>query len=231
MRIETLFLDAGGVLLNPNWARVAEALLRQGVACDAQALFASEPRAKRTLDTPEWVRATDDASRGRALFDLVLEGAGVQATKDALDAAWTEVNEYHRRNNLWEVVPDDVVPSLGRFRRAGLSLVVVSNANGTLRAHMDRLALAPLVDQILDSFEEGVEKPDPRIFELALERAAARAATTAHVGDLYNVDVVGARAAGLRPVLVDPAGLYPGADCTRVVSLTALADAIEADGF
>ena len=54
--------------------------------------------------------------------------------------------------------------------------------------------------------------------------------TTIHVGDLYNVDVVGARAAGCG-VLLDEAGLYPDADCPRVQSLTELADAIERGEF
>jgi FMN phosphatase YigB (HAD superfamily) len=81
---------------------------------------------------------------------------------------------------------------------------------------------------ILDSFEEGIEKPDPRIFELALERSGGRKETTVHVGDLYHVDVVGARAAGIEAVLIDSAGLYAAADCTRVASLTALADEVEA---
>ena len=61
--------------------------------------------------------------------------------------------------------------------------------------------------------------------------AARRRETTIHVGDLYNVDVVGARAAGLRGVLLDEAGLYPDADCPRVQSLTELADAIERGDF
>ena len=77
---------------------------------------------------------------------------------------------------------------------------------------------------VIDSAVEGIEKPDPRLFRLALERVAADADTTLHVGDMYHVDVVGARAAGLRVVLLDSDGLYPDADCPRVASLLALAD-------
>ena len=87
--------------------------------------------------------------------------------------------------------------------------MVVSNSNGTLKAKMERLGLAPLVDVLFDSFEEGVEKPDPRFFQIALDRSGAEPETTVHVGDLYSIDVVGARAAGLRAVLFDAAGLYP----------------------
>jgi len=69
-----------------------------------------------------------------------------------------------------------------------------------------------------------VEKPDPRIFQLALERSGARPETTLHAGDFYHVDVVGARAAGLQAWLIDAAGLYADHDVTRVPSLAALAD-------
>src|SRR4029078_19005 len=116
-------------------------------------------------------------------------------------------------------------------RRRGLKLTIVSNANGKLKVLFERLALAGCVDFLLDSHDEGVEKPDPRFFEIALERSGARRETTIHVGDLYHVDVEGARAAGLRGVLLDEGGLYPDVDCPRVGSLQELVDVIEQGRF
>jgi putative hydrolase of the HAD superfamily len=115
-----------------------------------------------------------------------------------------------------------VRPALGELRDLGLRLTVVSNANGTLCAHMKRIGLGELLDCVLDSYDERVEKPDPRLFEIALDRSRARRETTIHVGDLYNIDVVGARRAGLRAVLVDEADLRPEADCPRIRSLDEL---------
>ena len=89
-----------------------------------------------------------------------------------------------------------------------------------------QFGLAPFFQTIVDSTEEGIEKPDPGIFRVALDRAGARAETTLHVGDLYHVDVVGARSAGLKGALLDPLDLYPGADAERFSSLAALADAV-----
>jgi FMN phosphatase YigB (HAD superfamily) len=117
------------------------------------------------------------------------------------------------------------------LRERGLKLTIVSNANGKLRVLFDRLGLAGCVDCLLDSHDEGVEKPDPRFFEIALDRSGARHETTIHVGDLYHVDVVGARSAGLRGVLLDEAGLYPDVDCPRVRSLGELVDRIAAGAF
>jgi putative hydrolase of the HAD superfamily len=225
-RTETLFLDAGGVLVNPNWTRVAERLRVHGVPVTPEALEAADPRARRALDTPENLRASSDGRKRWVFMELVLSHTGI-ALSERTDAALREIRAYHDQHNLWESVPEEVPAALGRMRRLGLKLAVVSNANGTVRALFERIALLPLVDLVLDSQEEGVEKPDPRFFALALSRLDARAQTTVHVGDLYEADVVGARNAGIEPVLLDRAGLYPDADCQRVSSLLELAAWLE----
>jgi len=226
--IQTVFLDAGGVLVFPNWTRVSDALARHGVHVDAARLAAADPRAKRRLDVGDTIAATSDLQRGWLYFNLVLTEAAVPLSA-ATEAALAELHEYHMVRNLWEIVPDDVPQALTRLRSHGLRLVVVSNANGTLHTVFGRLGLSGLVDVLIDSHDEGVEKPDPRLFHLALERAGARATTTMHVGDLYHVDVIGARAAGIRAVLLDAGGLYVGYDCARVRALDELADLVAED--
>ena len=221
--LKTLFLDAGGVLLFPNWNRVSDALGRHGVEVTPRALRAADPLARFKLDSGDTVSATNDSSRGWLYFNLVLEAAGIPLS-DATHAALQDLHEYHARHNLWESVPDDVMPSLQALRGMGLRLTVVSNANGTLCRHFDRLGLTRCVDDVLDSCDFGVEKPDPRFFRIALDRSGASPDETMHVGDLYHVDVMGARSAGLRGVLFDEAGLYDRADCARVRSLGELVD-------
>jgi putative hydrolase of the HAD superfamily len=221
--LRTVFLDAGGVLVNPNWERVSAVLARHGVVVPVAVLAGAEARAKHDVDRAGHGR---DTARGRHLFELVVQYAGVPPSP-AVEAALAELREYQARDNLWEAVPGDAPAALAALRARGLRLVVVSNANGTLRALLDRLGLLARVDLVVDSHEEGVEKPDPEIFRRALARSDSRPETTVHVGDLYHVDVLGARAAGLEPVLLDAGGLYPEADCFRVASLAALADAVE----
>jgi HAD superfamily hydrolase (TIGR01549 family) len=219
--IETVFLDAGGVLVNPNWERVSAGLAGHGVMVSAAALEAAEPHAKKQLDTGAAIKATNDTSRGWLYFNLVLQQAGI-ALSEATDAALRELAEYHARVNLWESVPHEVPAALDRLRAAGHRLVVVSNANGTLQAQFDRLDLTRHFDVLLDSAVEGVEKPDPRLFRIALERSGSRAETTLHAGDFFHIDVVGARGAGLQAWLIDAAGLYADHDVPRVPSLDAL---------
>jgi putative hydrolase of the HAD superfamily len=225
-----VFLDAGGVLLYPNWWRVSDELAKEGVSLSPSALIDADPRARRQLDDLKVIGGTTDASRGWLFFDLVLEHAGIPRS-DATAAALERLHRYHAASNLWEYVPADVPPALDALRARGLTLVVVSNANGTLRAHMNRLGLTEKFDHVLDSADEGVEKPDPRFFEIALQRSGANKETTIHVGDLYYVDVIGARSAGLRGVLLDEADLRPDADCPRVRSLEELVVEITAGRF
>jgi putative hydrolase of the HAD superfamily len=220
--VRALLLDAGGVLVRPNFTRLAGVLQAHGVFADPVAMAAVEPRVKKALDRPPSPGFATDAERGWHYFNLVLDQARI-ARSAATDAALAEVRAWHDVHCLWEDVPEGVRPSLERLRAAGLRLAVVSNSNGTLRRLFDRLAFTPAFDVILDSQVEGVEKPDPRIFRLALERLGEDAGGVVHVGDIYHVDVVGARAAGIRPVLVDEADLYPEADCPRVCSLAELA--------
>ena len=227
MALETLFLDAGGVLVHPNWDRVAETLTRHGVPASADALRAAEPHAKRVVDEGTHIRSTTDAERAWGYMDLVFEGAGVSRSP-ATDAAIAELAAYHADQNLWEHVPDDVRPTLQGLREIVPKLVVVSNANGVLHKMFDRVGLSQYFDVICDSCVERVEKPDPRYFQIALERSGSRAETTTHVGDLYHVDVVGARGAGLGAILLDSANLYEDADCVRVRTLAQLVDHIRA---
>lgn len=223
-----MFLDAGGVLVNPNWVRVSATLAIHGVDAPAERLAAAEPRAKRRLDRGETIRVTNDAQRGWTYFNLVLSEAGVPISQ-ATDAGLSELHPYHQQFNLWESVPDDVRPTLAALRTRGMRLVVLSNANGTLKRLFTRLDLAAAVDALFDSCDEGVEKPDPRFFQLALDRVGATPDTTVHVGDLFHVDVVGARAAGITPVLLDVADLYHEVDCLRVRSLPALVDLLRGE--
>jgi HAD superfamily hydrolase (TIGR01509 family) len=223
MPLETLLLDAGGVMIFPNWDRVAVTLRSHGFAVTGDALRAVEPPAKRAIDEARRIATSDDAQRGGQYFDLVLDAAGVSRTA-ARAAALAEIYAYHQSENIWETVPADVRPALGALRDMGLTLAVASNANGILHRLFDRVGLTPYFDVICDSCIEGVEKPDPRFFEIVMERAGGRRESTLHVGDLYHVDVAGARNAGIAALLLDPHDLYADTDVDRIRSLSELVD-------
>ena len=120
------------------------------------------------------------------------------------EAAGRRLIEVHEREHMWTRVEDSTVEALDTLRDQGYRLGVVSNADGRMPALLAQVGLADRFEFVIDSHVVGVTKPDPRIFTMAVERLGLPAAACMYVGDLYAVDVVGARRAGLRPVLLDP---------------------------
>ena len=136
--IDTVFLDAGGVLVPP----VVDARRRRAGPSRRRASRRrrSPPPSRRRRATSTMrttIGTTDDRARGWLYFNLVLHHAGV-AQNAGTDAALAELREYHRHDNLWEHVEPDVAPALAALRGRGLRLVVVSNANGRLKHLFDR---------------------------------------------------------------------------------------------
>lgn len=127
--------------------------------------------------------------------------------------------------DAWYVYPD-TVPTLQAFARAGMRMGVLSNWDHRLTPLLDALGLSRYFDVQIVSAMERVEKPDPRIFQLALERAGVRPEETMYVGDHAHLDLDPARALGIDAYLVDRAS--PGVRPRTVPSLTWL---VELAGF
>jgi putative hydrolase of the HAD superfamily len=213
--ITTILFDAGGTLVFPNFSRIAAELVAEGVPADGHTLERADARVRFAMDRPEVIASTTDGDRFRRYFDGLAAAVGLSRVPDAVFA---RLDAYHRLHNLWEDVQAHVPAALERLR-GRYRMAVVSNANGTVRAKLERLNLAHYFELIVDSHEEGVEKPDPRLFRVALDRMGVAPAQAAYVGDLYHVDVAGAHAAGLRPFLLDPFDLYGALPVTRVREL------------
>jgi len=224
--IKVLLFDAGNTLVYVNMGLVSETLARRGTRVAPAELWKSEHRARALLDDPKIIRSTNDQSRWSLYFETIFRFSGV-TDQAVVESVIAELQAIHKTNNIWEIVPPEVTRTLdalrGRFR-----LAVVSNANGTVKDKLRRVGLADYFDVILDSHEEGIEKPDPRIFRIALERLGARAEETVHVGDFYHIDVVGARAAGIEAILLDPGGTHGDKPVPRIASIDALGGAVDA---
>lgn len=124
---------------------------------------------------------------------------------------------------------------LRALETTGTALGIVSNADGTVAEDLRARDICQVgpgigvdVHCIVDSGAVGVEKPDPRIFKIALDALDAAPERAWYVGDTPVVDVVGARRAGIHPVLVDPHGLGGHLGVDRVLSLHDLAARVRA---
>ena len=221
--VAAVLFDLGGVLLHLDYAAIAERAGALGIALDAAVLPRAEAWARRAIDARAAERGGvpgDDATRIPDYFDDLLAGASVPRV--ARGPLVARLRADHRECNLWRVPLAGARETLASLRRAGLRTGVVSNADGRAERLLVEAGLAAELEVIVDSHYEGVEKPDPEIFRRALRRIGADAAQTAYVGDIVSIDVVGSRAAGLRPILMDATGGYRDPPCERIRRLPEL---------
>jgi putative hydrolase of the HAD superfamily len=201
-----LLIDAMGTLVSlepPAPVLRAELARRFGVdvsAVEAEHAIAAEIRYYRANLDSGRDPATVDALRRecaeqiRAALGNRLAGVGGAALTDALVAS------------LRFSVYADAPPFLRAVRRRGQAVIVVSNWDASLPQVIERVGLAPLVDDVIASAAVGARKPEPAIFRCALERCGADPACAVHVGDSLEEDVAGARAAGIAAVWLNRGG-------------------------
>lgn len=112
----------------------------------------------------------------------------------------------------------DAAPAIGQARSSGWRVVIASNWDVSLHHVLDRLELAALVDGIVTSAEVGARKPSPAVFERALALVRAKPPEALHVGDSIEEDVLGARAAGIEPILLTRRGGAEVPSAVRTIS-------------
>ncbi len=138
------------------------------------------------------------------------------------------INEEFDKHTSWEVYPE-VISTLEILRKHKYTLGVISDWGISLGPILSRLKLTSYFDCLLVSAVTRHAKPSPALYELALQRANAIADYTVHIGDSYIYDVLGARAVGITPVLLDRARQIDASnvDCMLIHSLTDLLDLLE----
>jgi FMN phosphatase YigB (HAD superfamily) len=156
-----------------------------------------------------WIRYA-----GRLLAAMGVDGV----CEDDARAIIEQFAAYAPRNRL----NDGGRETLSGLQAAGYRLGLISNRAQPLGRAVDELALNGFFDFTLAAGEVNVWKPDPAIFWVVAERGHCRLERSLYVGDNYYADVVSSRAAGLTPVLLDPEGLFPDADCQIIGRLPEL---------
>jgi putative hydrolase of the HAD superfamily len=225
--IEAVLIDVGGVLVLPDHDRMAAAFDRAGVHVDHELLDRAHYAGVAALDKftegdrDIWVRYNRAYARASHTPD------------DALDDAVEHLLNEFATGAVWNRVVPSSVQALHELASLGVRLAIVSNADGDTEERLRDFGICQVgtgpgveMDAILDSSVVGVAKPDPRIFELALDALDVPAERAIHVGDTPGADVDGARAAGVHPVLVDPYDLHPDLDVERVSSLLDVVDVV-----
>jgi putative hydrolase of the HAD superfamily len=210
--ISAILFDAGGTLINVDGRRVCAAAdlpYRAEEFSDAEAAAVAAVRAW-ILEHPE----STDFERLPLFLDHLLRALGLDLPEDRNRAA-ARIAQEHGRANLWSGPAAGAHETLAALAQRGYRLGVISNADGRVRKLLEDAGLATHLEIILDSAEVGLEKPDPRIFLAATGQLGVSPAACAYVGDIYEIDILGASAAGLRPTLI---GRGPAPDTVERVA-------------
>lgn len=228
--VRAVFFDAGMTLIGPSLLLqevMALVLARHGVDADLDALRLGLGWAEDYY--LEVVRADREiwSDRGRILamwrnyYSTALRAAGVEADDAQLKEWADEIIRAFEDPGLWQPYPD-VPGTLAELRHRGFRQGVISDWTGPLEKILAAHGLLDHLDFVLTSGELGVAKPNPHFFELALRQAGVSPGQAIHVGDTYWTDVLGARVAGIQPILIDRKGTNPPADCPVITSLAEL---------
>ena len=221
--IQAVFLDALGTLLElqrPWPTLVAQLAARGAMVEEAQAEIAMRAEMLHYRENCHTARDAPSLAALRADCTEVLRAGLGPAARDVpaddLEAAMLASLRFHPY--------PEVVEELHALRAAGRRVVVVSNWDISLHEVLAQTGLDKLVQGVVTSAEIGASKPDPAIFVPALELAGVEPEESLHAGDDVDIDVAGARAAGLRPVLIARDGVVAdaGDDVTVLTSLAGL---------
>jgi putative hydrolase of the HAD superfamily len=229
-RVDAVLLDSFGTLVSmePPAPRLQRLLAEAGVEVSAERA-ATAFKAEISYYLAHHVEGRDPA----ALDDL--RDRCAEVLLDALGEPGLELAPAREAmlGALGFAAYPDAAPALRELRDRGLTLVVASNWDCSLPQVLDEAGLAPLVDGVVASAVVGADKPAAAVFEAALELAGCSADRAVHVGDSVSKDVAGARAAGIRAVLLDRDGERPdqtpadaeaagGGEAARIASLAEL---------
>ncbi len=218
MAITTVLFDLGGTLLHLDYFFIRQELLRVGIRVTTRAIRRAEYAARAEIDrlalkpTPE-----TDETRRRPYLAVILDQLAVD--KNTAVQVIKRLNVAHVQDNLWRLMLPSTPRVLTELRDRGFTLGVVSNADGRVATLLQKQEIKQFFAVVIDSYLVGVEKPDPRIFHLALEQVKARPENTIFVGDIYAIDVLGAEQAGVRPILIDMLDYYQGVRCEKIQHL------------
>ncbi len=153
--------------------------------------------------------------------EILLKEAGIKYDKKLVLGVLGKAQQF--KMNL--VLFDDVAPALTDLKGRGLILGLISNIEQDITGTLQRLGLPSWLAVVVTSQDAGSNKPQPEIFQEALRRAGVSPSEAIYIGDQYQVDVLGARGAGMKGILLDRRGYYEAiTDCPRIGSLNELVE-------
>ncbi len=229
-RYDSVIFDAGETLLHPHPSFVdllARFIRERGHDVDASRVAAAEaalakPLGEMFLERKLWSVSTESS---RSFWTALYERFAAELGLDHDGGLPGHLYDMFRMPEHYALF-DDALPALRELRATGYRIGIVSNFEAWLEGLLTSLEVMPFLDALVVSGVEGVEKPDPKIFEIALERIGTAAERTVYVGDSPEFDVAPALELGMRPLLIDRRGRHDPQLLPVITSLVEIPEVI-----
>lgn len=225
MTIEMVFFDAGGTILDPHpsfpelFAATCAAegyrVTQHDVAEVQEKLAPHLVELLDEADLPHGPTLSPEASRTFWTFTYTRFLAELGIDDDTMTNKLYETFSASESYRLY----DDVKPTLDAIESAGMRLGLISNFDSWLEEMLLEMEVGHIFDPAIISGLEGIEKPDPGIYRLAVERAGVKPENCVHIGDSPAMDMEPATSVGIVPVLIDRADRYPDSRYARIRKL------------
>ena len=216
MSIEVIFFDVGGTLLFPDHEKTLIPLWNRGLRPTEAQLLVAERAARKEMDQLISQTVKVDQSYWDTYYSRLLNEIGVND-----DALHGQLVKLIRTSANWSRMRPGTFEVLASLKRK-YRLAVISNSDGHMGERLASLGFGPYFQHVTDSGNVGHEKPAPQIFQAALSAMSVQADRALYLGDIYAVDYLGAQKAGMKPMLMDIAGVYSQTDLPRIDSLAEL---------
>lgn len=228
-RYDAILFDAGETLLHPHPSfpeLMARFIRERGHRVDAGGIVEAEAALASAISDMlaqqrQWSTSPENSRAfWTGLYRRLLQRLGIEDPDLAghLYARFAQPEHY--------ALFDDALPALQALHAGGYKLGIVSNFEAWLEGLLSSLEVMPMLDALVISGVEGVEKPDPKIFRLALERVGVPADRACYVGDNPAFDIEPALALGMGALLIDRRGRYDRDRWPVIGSLTEIPEVI-----
>ena len=217
-----LIFDAGGVLVFPDFNLLAKLGNQARISTSPHQIAQTHARFLWRLD--ENIAQSHQLPRISYFQDIFKQ---ISDSEEKIKAAIELSSRADKIKHIWSVTYPWVAESLQRLKDLGYRMAVISNSDGRVDQILQDLGIRAFFEIVIDSFVVGVEKPDPHIFEIALQSLGWHPDETIYIGDIFYIDVWGANQAGLGAIHLDNMGLYDNWDGIHISSIQQLPELLE----
>jgi FMN phosphatase YigB (HAD superfamily) len=231
----TIIFDLDGTLREsiPGGDRfMLEHAVSLGIEYSPQSLLVTRQWAHRYWANSECLMLDEKTyGKGEAAFwenyarrTLESIGAPAEQVEKLSPLLHAHMSENYRPQDF---IPQDIFPTLVKLREAGLTLGLLTNRSNPADDYLISVGLADHLDFYISAGQVGIWKPDPEIFYYGMGVARSLPSQTIYIGDNYYADILGARNAGIYPILIDREGIFPDADCPTISEISELLEILE----